>query len=105
MAKTRAQQNRELRQTQLREFLAKQKLIEKVLDCAIKIEELPPSEEAPFELQKLKTAADIRIKMINKYLADQKEIASTVDHQIDGVLDLDVSIEVVKALKAKYESE
>ena len=84
MAKTRAQSNRAIRQEELREFLSKQKLIEKVLDNIKKMEELKvvvtdgnSQLDGTFELNKLKSANSDRIKLINKYLPDLKSAEVT----------------------------
>ena len=74
MAMTKAQQNRAIRQEALREQLAGKGLIQKVLENIAKMEELDSSDTqtGTFELQKLKTSNDQRLKLINKYLPDLK---------------------------------
>ena len=71
MAATNVAKQRSLRQEQLRELLSKQKLVEKVIDTAKKLDEQGAMLEQN-ELQALKASADIRLKLINKYLPDLK---------------------------------
>ena len=71
MAATNVAKQRSMRQEQLRELLSKQKLVEKVLDTAKKLDEQGAMLEQN-ELQALKASADIRLKLINKYLPDLK---------------------------------
>ena len=85
MAKTRAQENRAIRQEALREQLASQKHIEKVVDNIVEIEKLDFFKEGDsgdidykqcqankFRMDALKTANEQRLKLINKYLPDLK---------------------------------
>ena len=76
-----ATKQRKYRQDALRDFLGNQKLIEKVLDNAKKMEEKGAAME-PQELQGIKYATDTRLKLISKYLPDLKSI------EIDGSLNL-----------------
>lgn len=78
MAATAANKNRKIRQDALREQLGKQKLVEKVLDIAKKFEEHGKSMEAS-EIQALRASADIRMKLINKYLPDLKSMEISGD--------------------------
>lgn len=71
MAATNVAKQRSMRQEQLRELLSKQKLVEKVIDTAKKLDEQGAMLEQN-ELQALKASADIRLKLINKYLPDLK---------------------------------
>lgn len=82
MAKTRAQENRAIRQEALRELLSKQKHIEHIIDNLKKMEELAPIAKedddtdytaAKFNLDKLKIANEQRFKLVNKYLPDLKQ--------------------------------
>lgn len=74
MAKTRAQQNRALRQEALREMLSKKCTVEQVLKNVKKMEQ-PGVESA--ELAALKAATDCRLKLITKYLPDLKSTELT----------------------------
>jgi len=64
--------NKKVRQENLREFLSKQKLIEKVIDISKKLEENSNEIESS-EVAALKASSDIRMKLINKYLPDLKQ--------------------------------
>jgi hypothetical protein len=95
MAATNAAKQRTMRQEQLRELLSKKGLVEKVLDTAIKLDEQGASMEST-ELQALKASADLRLKLINKYLPDLKSqeltgeggdalVVSILKKRFDGV--------------------
>ena len=73
MGKTRAQENRAIRQEALREQLSKQKHIEQVVDIATKLGD-PNSELDPAMANRLKASAEIRLKLISKYLGDVKAV-------------------------------
>lgn len=80
MAKTRAQQNRALRQEALREWLSEKCTAQHLVDNIRKIEELDPeSESFANSLNKLKTANEQRIKLLSKYLPDLKSTEVTGD--------------------------
>lgn len=90
MAKTRAQQNREIRQEELRKQLAEQCRVQHVLDTIKKIEELDEeSESFSNALSKLKAANDQRLKLISKYLPDlkQQEITMEAEHTFAQISD------------------
>lgn len=87
MAATRANQNRKIRQEALREQLAKQKHVEKVVDNIKKMEEQGAEMETN-ELSALKYATDTRLKLINKYLPDVK----SVEHTGEGGTDLVIKV-------------
>ncbi len=75
MGATRAHKNRALRQEALREQLAAQGHVQHLIESIEKIDDL--GEGDSFELQKLKTAAELRLKVINKYLPDLKSTELT----------------------------
>lgn len=80
MAKTRAQENRAIRQEALREQLSKQGHLQHVVDNINKMQEL--DEEGEFfknSLEKLKVANEQRLRLINKYLPDLKNTEVTGD--------------------------
>lgn len=77
MAKTRAQLNRAIRQEALRDQLASKGLVQKVLDNIDKMEKLAGNDH--FELTKLKTANEQRMKLIDKYLPSLKATELTGD--------------------------
>lgn len=72
MAKTRAQENKAIRQLALREQLAAQCRVQHIINNIEKIEELEHSQTAQFDLAKLKAANDQRFRLLNKYLPDLK---------------------------------
>ena len=73
MAKTRAQENRAIRQESLREQLSRQKHIEHVVDIAGLLYELDTNLDQ-LAVTRLKAAADIKLKLINKYIGDVKAV-------------------------------
>lgn len=90
MAETRQQSNRRIRQEELRSQLAEQCRVQHIIDNIEKIEGLGISTEGDtqeidykdlqvnqFNLSKLKTANEQRIKLLNKYLPDLKSTEVT----------------------------
>jgi hypothetical protein len=78
MAKTRAQENRAIRQDALREWLSNKCTAQHLVDNIEKIEALDPSSDTfANELNKLKTANDQRIKILDKYLPNLKAMELT----------------------------
>jgi len=73
--------NRKARQENLRDQLAAQGHVQHVVDIATKFRDTAVSMD-PQEMQGLKHAADIHLKLINKYLPDMKAV------EINGQLDL-----------------
>ena len=69
--KTKAQLNRQLRQEGLRDFLSKQKLIEKVIDIAQNLTD-PDKEYDALDVQRMRTAAELNLKLAAKVLPDLK---------------------------------
>lgn len=85
MAANKAALNRKIRQDALREQLAKQKHVEKVVDNIKKMEEHGAIMEAN-ELSALKYATDTRLKLVNKYLPDVKSVEVTGEGGSDLVV-------------------
>jgi len=81
MAATKAATNKAIRQEALREQLSKQGHLQQVVLNVKKFEEQGSAMESS-ELQALKHATDIRMKLINKYLPDlkQMEIEGGLEH-------------------------
>lgn len=91
MGKTRAQENRAIRQEALREQLSSQKHVEKVVENIQEIEKLDFFQKGEdsndidyklcqankFRMDALKTANEQRLKLINKYLPDLKAMELT----------------------------
>lgn len=73
MAKTRAQQNRAIRQEQLRELLASQGHLQHILDLCSKLSELDNELDA-IEVSRLKHVIDTKLKLVNKFLPDLKNV-------------------------------
>ena len=77
MAATKKALNKKIRQEALREQLSKGKHIQHVLEIADKLNEQHLSLEAT-AISALKTSADIKMKLINKYLPDLKMVEAEV---------------------------
>ena len=73
---SRAQANKRLRQDALRESLAKRGLVQDVLEKVEKIQDLRQDLDA-HELNRLRTACDKQLALINKYLPDVKAVHTT----------------------------
>lgn len=74
MAETIAQRNRAVRQEELRTYLSERGRVSYVLDNIEKIEELDVSDsDFTKSLGKLKTATELRLRLLSKYLSDAKE--------------------------------
>jgi hypothetical protein len=76
VAKTKTQLNRQMRQEGLRDFLSKQKLIEKVIDISDKLME-PDVEYDALDIQRMRTAAELNLKLASKFLPDLKSTELT----------------------------
>ena len=74
--RTVAQRNRATRQEGLRDFLSKQKLIEKVIDIAQDLTN-PDNEYDSLDIQRMKTAAELNLKLAAKVLPDLKSTELT----------------------------
>ena len=73
MAITAANKNRAIRQEALREQLSNQGHVQHVTDIAKKLTDLE-TELDSVSVQRLKSAADIKLKLIGKYLGDVKAV-------------------------------
>jgi hypothetical protein len=94
MARTRAQENRKIRQDALREQLAGQKLVEKVIDNVKKMEELDPGDDtSKMKLDILKASNADRHKLIDKYLPNLKQTELVGDP--DSPLNIHTSVSFV----------
>ena len=78
---TTAQTNKRIRQEALREQLSKQAHVQHVIDISEKLQSLDKELEQT-EITRLKYAADLKLKLINKYLPDLKamEIEGDIEH-------------------------
>jgi len=78
MAKTRAQENRAIRQDALREWLSEKCTAQHLVDNVDKIEQLDTSSETfRNQLDKYKVANEQRLKIMNKYLPDVRTVEIT----------------------------
>ena len=76
MAKTKTQLNRQMRQEGFRDFLSSQKLIEKVIDISEKLM-APDAEYDALDVQRMRTAAELNLKLAAKVLPDLKSTELT----------------------------
>lgn len=83
MPATRAQENRAIRQKALREQLEAKGLVQHVLELSNKISELDTILE-PADVNRLKIAAELKLRLVNKYLPDLKatEHSGNIDSEI-----------------------
>ena len=73
MARTRAQENRAIRQEALREQLAEQGHVQHVVEIAGQLCQLD-NDLDQLAVSRLKAAADIKMKLISKYIGDVKAV-------------------------------
>ena len=78
-SRTRSQRNRAIRQDATREQLAAKGLIQHVLELVKKINDATE----PLEIAKYKAAAEIQLKLINKFLPDLKSTELNISGQVD----------------------
>jgi hypothetical protein len=71
---SRADQNRAIRQEALRESLSAGGHVQKVIDLSEKLADLKGTELNATDANRLKAAADIKLKIIDKYLASLKAV-------------------------------
>jgi len=95
MAKTTKQAMKQARQVNHRQKLSEGGHLHYAIDSIVKIEQLKASETSSFELSKLKVAAELRLKLVDKFLPNLKGIElSGVD---GGAIEIDQSwtVEVI----------
>ena len=85
MGTTAANKNRAIRQEALREQLSNQGHVQHVTDIAKKLTDLENDLDST-QVQRLKSAADIKLKLIGKYLGDVKAIELSGDGGGDLVI-------------------
>jgi hypothetical protein len=78
-SRNKAAKNRAIRQEALREYLSNRGKVDYVFDNIEKIE------RGEGDLQALKVASELRLRLINKYLPDTKHIEADIDATIDAV--------------------
>ena len=76
--RTRAQRNRAVRQEALREQLEAQGHVQYVVECIENLKNVEPGEDAQFLVNKHKTAAELHLKLVGKYLPDLKQVEADV---------------------------
>ena len=94
MARTRAQENRAIRQEALREQLAGQKHEEHVVEIINKIRKLG-EELTPFQLKRLEVALNAKLALLKKYIPDLK--AAEITGEAGEPLPTEIVIKHVKA--------
>jgi hypothetical protein len=83
MAKTLAAHNKHLRQENLRQYLSERGSASYLFDIIDKIEQLNEHDENfQSELNKLKAVADLRFKMLAKYLPDLKSVELQTENEL-----------------------
>lgn len=80
-SRNKATRERQKRQEELRESLAAGGHIQHVIDLASKIEDEYKELEST-ELQALKVVIDTKLKLVNKYLPDVKQVEMSVDAKL-----------------------
>lgn len=90
---TRAQLNRKVRREALREQLSAQGHVQHVVDIVDKIRDKDVTLDSEM-LARYKIAIDTKLKLINKYLGDDKSVEITGDP--DAPLLTGISIEFIK---------
>ena len=85
MGTTASNKNRAIRQEALREQLSNQGHVQHVTDIAKKLTDLENDLDST-QVQRLKSAADIKLKLIGKYLGDVKAIELSGDGGGDLVI-------------------
>lgn len=67
------------RQDDLRKRLSEGKHLQYAIESIVKIEKLKSSKTSSFQLQKLKVAAELRLRLVNKFLPDLRSTEITGD--------------------------
>lgn len=83
MARSRADENRQIRKDALREQLREQGHVQHVVELINKIE---AADCSGADLQRYKTAAELRLKLIAKYIPDLKAIEHSGHLEIDNTI-------------------
>jgi len=90
MAATKAATNRKIRQEALRDQLSAQGHVQHVIEISNKLYDLD-DELDQLKITRLKAAADIKLKLITKYLPDLKQIELDANLHGDRPLLIDLS--------------
>ncbi len=84
MPRSRADENRRIRQEALREQLSKQGHVQHVVEIANKMES---AELSDADVRRLKTKADIHLALIRKYIPDLKAVEMQLEGEVRDVSD------------------
>lgn len=87
MATTRANENRKIRQEALRDQLANKGLMQQVIEISEKLNNLD-IELSPTEVQRLNSAATLKLKLVDKYLPGMKLV------EMEGEIDSSLTITI-----------
>jgi len=90
--RTRAQQNRAIRQEALRESLAAGGHLEHVVEMIAKIADVDNELEAS-DISRFKIAAELKLRLIAKYLPDVKQVELQAEHT--GTIATNLSVQYV----------
>lgn len=104
MGATVAAKNKKIRQEALRDQLSNQKLVEHVIDIAKKLNDQHLELDST-HIQALRASADIRMKLINKYLPDLKAIEHSNDPDAPMGMTAEQLDQRIKALTSELSSE
>lgn len=109
MPKTRAQQNRAIRQEALRDWLESQGHLQYLIDIAKKLGELDNPENKDLEtidVVRLKSAAEISKGLVDKYLPSLKQTDSTItmDARVSDATDAEIDARIDQILAEREES-
>ena len=85
--KTRAQQNKAIRQEALRQQLQAQGHVQYVVENIKKLEDAASDPEAELNVPAIKAATETRLKLIDKYLPSLKQVEYTDTDPLDGITD------------------
>lgn len=70
---SRANQRREINREELKRFLSERGKVDYIFDCVEKLEDLSNPMEG-VEVQRVSKAIDARLRLLNKYLPDEKAV-------------------------------
>lgn len=103
MGATVAAKNKKIREEALREQLRQKGLHSKVIDIANKLDDQHLELESS-QIQALRASAEIRLKLINKYMPDLKavEMSQDPENPVADMSNTDLN-EAIKALTAKLD--
>ena len=99
---SRAEHNRAIRKEALREQLSKQKHVEQVIENIERIEDLSGEQLDDLDIRRLSKAIDARLKLINKYLPDDKDPTDVnLGGQENNPLETKWTVEIVRSNVSK----